>query len=75
MREKRRRRERKVEKEERRWSRGEFSHDDFARDRNNLHRAREEGGEIKQERENTRLSLTREGGVPFFVTENFLPSR
>ena len=47
----------------------------FMRDGNNHHCVREKEGDIEQERENTRLSLTREGGAPLFATENFLPSR
>ena len=48
-----RRRGRKEEKEERRWCGGEFSRNDFTRDGNNFHRARE-GGEIEKERERSR---------------------
>ena len=58
MSKKRRRRGRKEEKEERRWCGGEFSHDDFTRDGNNLHCTREEGGEIEQRRESLHASLS-----------------
>ena len=74
MSKKRRRRGRKEENEERRWCVREFLCDNLTRDVNNLHPAREEGGEIEQEIENICLSLTREGSAPLAMTENFLPS-